>query len=117
MYIVYKGIIKNMGQRPSLRRKVLSTFIVWLYPPLPLGSTLCRWALPSVVGLCLPLLGSALHRWVMPSVVGGFCPPSLCVNDGRYTSLLGGGWLIRMAVGQYLSSTGGTHGRKGESEP
>ena len=62
-------------------------------------------------------MGSTLCHWPLASVVGGFCPPSLCVIDGRCALLLSGGWLIRVAVGWYLSSMGGTRGRKGKSEP
>jgi hypothetical protein len=39
--------------------------------PLPLSKfTLRRWALPLVVGFCLPSLGSALRHWAVPFVVG-----------------------------------------------
>jgi len=73
MYVVYKAIIKNTGRRPGLcRHKALST--------------LRHLAIPSAaVGFYPPSLASAL-------VVGGicplllvFCPPSLCVINGRNT--------------------------------
>jgi hypothetical protein len=79
MYLVHKHLIKNTGQRPSLRRHcwVLSTllpFVVGLHPP-PLGPTLCHWFLPSVIVYLLSL-GCTLHRWFLPYAVG-FCPLSL----------------------------------------
>ena len=110
MYIVYKGIIKNTGQRPSLRRKVLSTFVVWLYPPPPLGSALRRWALPSIVGLCPLSLGSALRRWALPSVIG-LCPSplgyALCLWWVLPSVVMCHRWALHLIVGQWVVDTRG----------
>jgi len=85
-------------------------FIAWLYPLLPLGSTLHRWPLSS------SLVGYALcYWWDMPSVVGGLCPLLLVGSVlRRYVCHR---WAKRPVVGWYLSSMGGMRGRKVKSEP
>ena len=62
--------------------------------PLPLGFTLCRWALPFVVGFYSSSLGSTLRRWV-PPLVAVLYPSSLGPTPRR--------WVLPSIVGFYPS--------------
>ena len=77
--------MQGRGQASAAVRFYLP-FVIWLYPPPPLGSTHSCCALSSVVVLCPPSLGSALCRYV-PSM--GAMPCCWGVG-GWYAWLLGG---------------------------
>ena len=66
---------------------------------LSLGSALCRWVLPSVIGLHPPSLGSTLRCWASPSIVG-FYPLSLGFTLHR--------WVLPSVVGLHPPSLGST---------
>jgi len=81
--------------RPSVSSVVRP---VWVQAS-SLGYALCRWVLPSVVGLYPSSLGSTLRRWVLPFIIG-FHPSSLCSTLRR--------WVLPLVVGFCLPSLGST---------